>query len=114
MTVPKSYGERVLEAREKCREVFARMEKGETVDFEVLRGLPGVRMEGDPTTWEDMVKIVQDGSEEALGSLGRTPMEIRKYFDSRKVRVLFFSCCQLAVACQCCTVVANPKLASLL
>ncbi|PSC67228.1 hypothetical protein C2E20_9081, partial [Micractinium conductrix] len=50
-------------------------------DWERLRGRPGVRLE--PTSWQDLTAVLADGSERALGSLGRSPLGIKAYWDYR-------------------------------
>ena len=39
---------------------------------------PGVRLE--PTSWQDLTAVLADGSERALGSLGRSPLGIKAYW----------------------------------
>lgn len=49
--------------------------------WDVLRGRPGVRLE--PISWRELAAVVADGSERALGALGRTPPQIKGYWDYR-------------------------------
>lgn len=41
----------------------------------------GVRLE--PISWRELAAVVADGSERALGALGRTPPQIKGYWDYR-------------------------------
>ncbi|KAL4450534.1 hypothetical protein ABPG77_000890 [Micractinium sp. CCAP 211/92] len=49
--------------------------------WDILRGRPGVRLK--PISWRELTGIVADGSERALGALGRTPEQIKGYWDYR-------------------------------
>ncbi|KAL4439692.1 hypothetical protein ABPG75_002693 [Micractinium tetrahymenae] len=49
--------------------------------WDILRGRPGVRLQ--PITWRELTAIVADGSERALGTLRRTPEQIKGYWDYR-------------------------------
>lgn len=44
---------------------------------ERFRGSPGVRMEDEAIGWAELCAIVGDGSTRALGTLGRTPLQVR-------------------------------------
>ncbi len=73
-----AFAERVRQGQQAMRDTFARHDRGEEVDWEALRGLPGVRLE--PISWEELAVVVADGGEDALGSLGRSPLAIKDYW----------------------------------
>ncbi|KAK2078671.1 hypothetical protein QBZ16_003511 [Prototheca wickerhamii] len=69
-----------IQARDKfARELFARIDAGESPDLDQLRGVSGVRFE--PTSWEELCSVIEDGSPEALARLGRSPMALKHYWD---------------------------------
>lgn len=45
---------------------------------ERFRGSPGVRMEDEAIGWGELCAIVADGSPRTLGTLGRTPLQVRQ------------------------------------
>jgi hypothetical protein len=72
-----TFEQRLARDKQLIRDTFDRLDKGEQVDFESLRGALGVKL--TPTTWEELEKILADGSEEALATLGRTPQDLKTY-----------------------------------
>lgn len=80
-----SYVEEVKSGIAQLRALFIAIESGELQgvpeDFECVRGRPGVRLE--PIPWDELVALISDGSERALGSLGRSPLQLKEYWDYR-------------------------------
>lgn len=58
-----------------------RIDQGEQVDFSIFQGVVGVRLR--PMTWAELAAALADGSEEAMGTLGRLPLDIKRYYDYR-------------------------------
>ncbi|PRW20771.1 hypothetical protein C2E21_8875 [Chlorella sorokiniana] len=86
------YAEQVRRSMDQLRALFAQLDAAggsgdpPTGFFEPCRGQPGVRL--DPVTWDELSALVADGSEQALGTLGRTPLQIKEYWDYRDTVVL--------------------------
>lgn len=73
--------ERLQQERSRLREALARLENGEAVGPEQLQGIGGVCTR--PTSWHNLGRVVQDGSEAALATLGRSIHQLRDYFHYR-------------------------------
>ncbi|EFN50798.1 hypothetical protein CHLNCDRAFT_55564 [Chlorella variabilis] len=81
-----SYQEEVQEGFRQLRALFAAIDAGQLSPddpgaFESVRGRPGVVL--DPMPWQRLVSLVAQGVERALGSLGRHPLGIKRYWDHR-------------------------------
>ncbi|KAL6782179.1 hypothetical protein ACKKBF_B39360 [Auxenochlorella protothecoides x Auxenochlorella symbiontica] len=62
----------------RLRHLFDELRFGHNVDWESVRGIPGLRLE--PLSWEELREIILDGSPAALGRLGRDPIAQRDYW----------------------------------
>ncbi|KAL6782180.1 hypothetical protein ACKKBF_B39365 [Auxenochlorella protothecoides x Auxenochlorella symbiontica] len=62
-----------------ARSLFAEIDAGGNPDLDQLRGTSGVRFE--PTTWSELLALIEDGSAPALGQLGRSPLGLKHYWD---------------------------------
>ncbi|GAB4823192.1 hypothetical protein N2152v2_010238 [Parachlorella kessleri] len=86
--------ERVQRERKLLYDAFDKLERGEPVDFELLRGVLGVVQEEEPITWQQLQAALALGTDEAMGVLGRTVRQIQQYYrqrdnvDARKVALL--------------------------
>jgi hypothetical protein len=72
---------RVREAEKLLTELLRQHQDGAIPDWELLRGLPGMRLE--PMSWEEAAKVVGDGSPVALARLGRMPLQSKQYREFR-------------------------------
>lgn len=72
---------RVREAEKLLTELLRQHQDGAIPDWELLRGLPGMRLE--PMSWEEAAKVVGDGSSVALARLGRMPLQNKQYREFR-------------------------------
>ena len=102
--------ERIKQSQQKQRELFARLDRGESVDWSELEGTLGVKLQ--PLSWaelkEEMCAVfmqtscrgllrppsphppapsparscsLADGSPEALATLGRSPLDLKAYWE---------------------------------
>ena len=62
-------------------ELLKQHDAGENPDWELLRGLPGMRLE--PMPWNEAVEVVRDGTSVALARLGRMPLQSKHYREFR-------------------------------
>ena len=72
---------RVREAEKLLTELLRQHQDGAIPDWELLRGLPWMRLE--PMSWEEAAKAVGDGSSVALARLGRMPAQSKQYREFR-------------------------------
>ncbi|GAB4822255.1 hypothetical protein N2152v2_009301 [Parachlorella kessleri] len=78
-TAKLNLAEQVAKDHQRIREAFKQLDSGLQVDWESLRGLYGLRL--TPITWEELRQILADGSDEALATLGRSPQELKAYWE---------------------------------
>lgn len=81
-----SIARRVEEERKLLYEAFDRLDKGQDVDLNSFRGVLGVVHE--PISWDQLRQALNNGSEEAMGTLGRTVLQIKSYYQHRDNVVL--------------------------
>ncbi|KAL4520398.1 hypothetical protein Ndes2526A_g04968 [Nannochloris sp. 'desiccata'] len=65
---------------------FEQEDRGETPDWELVRGLPGIRLE--PMCWDEASALIADGTLTSLAKLGRLPSDTRKYRKFRSEHIL--------------------------
>jgi hypothetical protein len=80
--VSDDYKQRVDLGKQQLCRLFAQLDSGGVPDFCVLADVPGVRLDDDAVTYEEAVALIADGSVEALGRLGRSPLAIKHYWST--------------------------------